>query len=146
MSLDSNTLVKAVKSASVDAVKQMKPMAFTYGEVISVSPLHIQVDQKMFLSSAQLILTNAVRDYSVYATVDHASAVALGSANIEHSHDYDGGTTQTGGAYDLTHSHAYSGKKKFTFHFGLAVGEKVMLLRCDGGQKFIVLDRAEAMK
>lgn len=34
-------------------------------------------------------------------------------------------------------------KEKYTFHLGLKKGEKVNLLRCDGGQKFIVLDRAE---
>lgn len=30
-----------------------------------------------------------------------------------------------------------------TVKLGLAAGEKVVLLRCDGGQRFIVLDRVE---
>ena len=34
---------------------------------------------------------------------------------------------------------------KFKMHLGLKKGEKVILLRCDGGQKFIVLDRWEAL-
>lgn len=42
---------------------------------------------------------------------------------------------------NLNHSHDYVGKKKFTAHYGLSKGEKVILLRIQGGQKFIVLDR-----
>ena len=35
--------------------------------------------------------------------------------------------------------------QKLKIHLGLKTGEKVILLRCDGGQKFIVLDRREAL-
>lgn len=31
--------------------------------------------------------------------------------------------------------------RKYTIHLGLKVGEKVMLIRVQGGQQFIVLDR-----
>ena len=89
MSLSSNELVRAVKVAAVDAVRAMKPMAFMYGEVISASPLSIQVSQRMTIHAKMLLLTSPVRDEV------------------------------------------------------LAVGEKVMLIRCDGGGKYIILDRAE---
>ena len=39
------------------------------------------------------------------------------------------------------HTHNYVGKKKFVVHNGLKQGEKVILLRFQGGQKFLVLDR-----
>lgn len=42
---------------------------------------------------------------------------------------------------NLSHSHSYSGKKKFTVHNGLKKGEKVILIRMQGGQQFVVLDR-----
>lgn len=35
-------------------------------------------------------------------------------------------------------------RKPYQIHLGLKVGEKVVLLRCDGGQKYIILDRWEA--
>lgn len=88
MSLDINTLVKAVKQAAVEAVQAGDPMGLCFGEVTSASPLEITVDQKKKLGRPQLILTSAVRQ-------------------------------------------------------GLRVEERVILLRCDGGQKFIVLDRWE---
>lgn len=152
MSLDLNTLIKTIKQASVEAVMAKKPMAMCLGEVVSTSPLKISVDQKMTLTAAQLMLTNAVRDFSVDMTVDHATGSALGSANLVHKHAYSGttsegdtfsGNTETAGGVNLSHTHSYKGRKNYKVHLGLKVGEKVILLRCDGGQQFIVLDRVE---
>lgn len=155
MSLSANSLIKAMKKAAVEAVAAQKPMAMCLGEVISTNPLKISVDQKMTLTSAQLMLTNAVRDFSVDMTVDHTTGSALGSVNLAHQHSYSGttqgddtysGTTGSAGGASLEHTHTYKGRKKFTAHLGLKTGEKVILLRCDGGQKFIVLDRVEVPK
>ena len=38
----------------------------------------------------------------------------------------------------------YKGRKTFKVHLALKAGEKVILISCDGGQKYIVLDRWEA--
>lgn len=126
-----NTLVKAVKRAAIDAVNAAKPVSYCFGEVVSTNPLKIAVDQKMTLTAAHLILTNAVRDYVVYMTVDHSTDSASGGS---------------GDSSFASHSHKYTGKKKYTVHLGLKKGEKVILLRCDGGQKFIVFDRVEVPK
>lgn len=47
---------------------------------------------------------------------------------------------------DGTDKHAYKGKKAYKVHLALKTGEQVLLLRADGGQKFIILDRVEASK
>lgn len=130
MSLSANSLIKAMKKAAVEAVAAQKPMAMCLGVVISTNPLKISVDQKMTLTSAQLMLTNAVRDFSVDMTVDHSTENASGGS---------------GDNAFASHSHRYTGKKKYKVHLGLKTGEKVILLRCDGGQKFIVLDRVEVL-
>ena len=94
-----------------------------------------------------------MRDYTVYETVDHTTGTALGSVSLTHKHAYSGttsgnesysGNTENAGGVNIGHSHSYTGRKKFTVHLGLKTGEKVLMLRCDGGQKFIVLDRLEA--
>ena len=36
------------------------------------------------------------------------------------------------------------GEKELFVHMALKEGEQVLLLRCDGGQKYIILDRLEA--
>lgn len=129
MSLDINELVRAVKQAAVDAVQASGPMGVCFGTVTSTAPLKIMVDQKKTLTDAQLILTNNVRDFTVAMTVDHVTEETSGGS---------------GDAAFASHSHPYKGRKSFRVHLGLKVGEKVTLLRCDGGQKYIVLDRWEA--
>lgn len=131
MSLDANNLVRLIKRAAVEAVEASSPFAMKIGEVVSVCPLKISISQKITIPAAQLMLTDAVRDFTVYMTVDHATETAQGGS---------------GDSSFALHSHRYTGKKKYTVHMGLSVGEKVLLLRCDGGQKFIVLDRLEAPK
>lgn len=147
-----------VKRAALEAVLAAKPFSFTYGTVESVSPLQITVDQKLTLYAGQLILTHAVRDYTVEMTVEHTTEAALTDVDTAHEHDYSGtteaaetdehshdysGNTENAGGVNLAHSHAYTGRKRFTVHLALQKGEKVLLLRADGGRKYIVLDRAE---
>lgn len=138
LSLDLNELVRGVKQAAVEAVQAGGPMGLCFGRVSAVEPLEITVDQKETLSGAQLILTNNVRDYSVAMTVDHETEV------ISHGHPVVDSYTGGGSATAVDHSHPYRGTKVFRVHLGLRLGEQVILLRCDGGQQFIVLDRWEA--
>lgn len=61
-------------------------------------------------------------------------------------HDIDGGHPSrridlTSGATKLTHTHDIEGTKQMTIHNHLEKGEEVILLRMQGGQKYIVLDR-----
>lgn len=158
MSLNLEGFLADVKRAALEAVLAAKPFSLTYGTVASVTPLQITVDQKLTLYAEQLVLTNAVRDYTVDMTVDHATDPALASVNLTHEHSYSGntdtaredqhthgysGSTTSAGEANLAHSHSYTGRKRFTVHLALKKGEKVLLLRADGGQKYIVLDRME---
>lgn len=138
MSLDLNALVRAVKKAAVEAVRAENPMGVCHGTVTGLSPLEITTDQKLILGEKQLILTNAVRDYTVEMTVDHVTEV------ISHGHSVTDAYTGGGTAQPVDHSHPYKGRKSFRVHLGLKMGEKVILVRCDGGQQFVVLDRWEA--
>lgn len=136
MSLDINELVKLVKLAAVEAVQADAPMSVCYGTVTSTSPLKIMVDQKKTLTDTQLILTDNVRDYAV----EMSTMVGTGEAP-HYTEDESGGG---GDAAFAAHKHRYQGRKKWKVHNALRSGEKVILLRCDGGQKYIVLDRWEA--
>lgn len=114
---DANELVKALKKAAVEAVDASKPVNVFFGVVVSASPLKINVEQKMVLGEAQLILARNVTDFKTSATVSWATETAS------------------------SHKHDVSGKKEITIHNGLANGDKVILIRQQEGQKYIVLDR-----
>jgi len=138
LSLDINELVRLVKQAAVDAVRADAPMAVCYGTVTSTAPLKIQVDQKKILGTAQLILTDNVRDFNVEISTIEGTGKSPGPHYTENE---SGGA---GAAAFESHSHRYQGRKKWRIHNALKMDEKVILLRCDGGQKYIILDRWEA--
>jgi len=123
---DAIGLVKAMKKAAVEAVKAEKPAETCFGRVTSASPLKILVEQKMTLGEAQLILSRHVTDFTVETTVDWLTESQGGGS---------------GEASFAAHDHAVKGKKKITVHNGLVAGDEVILIRRQGGQKYIVVDR-----
>lgn len=120
MSLDINEMIRAVKRAAVDVVNAQKPCNVFYGIVSKVDPLEIVVEQKMTLTVAQLVLSRNVTKHEIEVEFIPEEW----STEIEKEH-----------------KHGITGKKKLTLHNELKAGEKVLLLRCAGGQSFVVIDR-----
>jgi hypothetical protein len=123
---DSNDMIGIMKRMAIEAVAASKPTSVVYGKVISTSPLKIQVDQKMTLTEQFLILTRNVKDYEVSMTVDHVTENTSGGS---------------GDSSFASHNHEYRGKKLFTIHNGLVVGDGVLMIQMQGGQTFIVMDK-----
>lgn len=118
---DATELMNTVKRAAVAAVEASKPVGVCFGTVISISPMKIRIDPKLELGKKQLVLTRSVTDYTVEMTVDHM--------------------TEDATVLNTVHDHAYTGTKSFLVRNSLKVGEEVALLRMQGGQKYLVLDR-----
>ncbi len=119
--------VNLIKTAAQEAVEAGKPVKVMFGEVKTINPLMIMVDQKLPLTETFLTLTEAVKDHEHEITVvDWQTENASGG----------GGDS----AY-AAHAHQIVGRKKIIIHNALQVGEKVLLLAMQGGQKFIVVDR-----
>lgn len=110
-------MIEIIKQAAVEASVAGRPMVLVYGTVVSEKPLQIDIELRQPLDTDFLTLTNAVRDYTVSMEVSHQTESADG------------------------HVHSYSGIKTFKVLNGLKKGEKVILLRNQGGQEYIVLDR-----
>lgn len=162
MLLDTNDFVKSIKKAAIDAVNSGQPSDFCFGKVISTSPLKIQVDQKMTLGSAHLVLSRNVTDFELQITIDDSTENASLSArhthnasvnvnvnselkpndsNLEVINTVISGVTIGEVFSDLSHRHDISGKKTVTVHNSLKVDEEVILLKQSGGQKYLVIDR-----
>lgn len=126
---DANGLVDTLKRSAVEAVEAGKPVNVYFGEVISVSPLKINVEQKMILGEKQLILSRNVTNFKTKITAGNIQ-------NYYYTGDINSGTAPV----SPSHIHAV-GTIEITVHNGLAVGDKVIILRQQKGQKFIVIDR-----
>lgn len=120
MSLNINEMIRAVKRAAIDAVNAQKPCNVFYGIVSKADPLEILVEQKMMLTAAQLILSRNVTKHEI---------------EVEFTPE------EWFTDLESMHKHGINGKKKLTLHNELKAGERVLLLRCAGGQSFVVIDR-----
>lgn len=116
------TIQKAVKQA----IEASRPADYILGRVESVSPLSIRLNARDLVTENFLILTDAVRDYSVDISVSHQTENRAGGS---------------GDPSFASHNHDYKGRKKITVHNGLAVGEIVIMIRQAGGQQYCVLSR-----
>ncbi len=114
---DITELVEEIKRAAVGAVDAGKPCGVFFGVVKSEKPLEILVEQKLTLGEGQLILSRAVTDYETEIEIDWNTETAK------------------------EHVHGIKGKKKIKVRGSLKAGERVVLIRLAGGQRFLVADR-----
>lgn len=127
---DANELVAVMKKAATEAVDAAKPVNVYFGTVRAVKPLKIDVEQKMSLGEKQLILSRNVTEYKTKITAGNTK-----------DYYYTGQAAESGTASVAPpHVHAV-GKTEITVHNGLAVGDEVILIRQQEGQKFFVIDR-----
>ena len=124
---DADDLVFLIKSIIKDTQNAMQPTNMIYGEVKSISPLQIEIDQKIILTDLQLILSRNVTEWTEEIEIDWTTT--------KHHHDFNGdgsvvdGDTNLKGVYQIKHKTA------------LKAGEKVILIMLAGGQQYLVLDR-----
>ncbi|MFI3175129.1 MAG: DUF2577 domain-containing protein [Bacillota bacterium] len=147
---NASDLVKLLQIASTEAVEMTQPTAILFGTVTSTEPLEITVEQRLILSMAQLLLSRNVTDHIVKVSMEWDSEPA---GETEHTHAVDTrvetagdpshthGVTSAVANSNLEHTHAVRGEKEMTVHNALQLEEKVLLLRMQGGQKFLVMDR-----
>lgn len=109
---DANAFIETMKRAALEAHEASRPVNVCFGEVISVSPLKIKVEQKLLLGEKQLVLTRNVTDY-----VTTVSESNTDSADKKLS------------------------EKQIIVRNGLRAGDLVIIVRQQEGQKFIVIDR-----
>lgn len=115
-------LVRMMGMVSINATEAKGPVHISFGRVLSVSPLSVLVDQKLTLGAAQLVLTRNVTDYEI--------PISMEEQEFELQED--------GSGSDCLVS---ADKQKILIHNALEAGEDVVLLRQQGGQKYIIIDR-----
>lgn len=119
-------IVSIIKEIASTVIQNGEPMEAIVGEVVSASPLEIKIDPKLTIPEENIVLTKNTSEWTMEMSVDHVTENRSG-----------------GGGYAefASHNHEYKGRKKYLVHNQLVVGDKVIMLKETGGQRYIALDR-----
>jgi len=172
--MNSEELLRTIQRIARNERLNSKPCDFVFGEVVSeeYEKLQIKISDKVILTEAFLVLTNAVQDHFVDIEVysktiddnDLSEFQAERDTNVDifnsHIHPITALPVTLNGApvgvgigatastltpntkvLKTSHLHNIAGRKKIRIYNGLHKGESVLLLRAQGGNSFIVLDR-----
>ncbi|MNW46028.1 hypothetical protein D3C74_233060 [compost metagenome] len=101
-----------IKQLGANAVHAGNPVAVMFGTVTGINPLEVNVDQRFTLDEDFLVITESLVRYEV---------------DLKHRHN---GATMDDALVD-----------KVVIREGLKVGDSVLLLRMQGGQKYVVWDK-----
>lgn len=130
---DGSKLVRVMTEAGKQSNKDTAD--FATGKVVSVSPLQINVDDKIQLTEEFLILSPFCIEKVLELGHTHGYNGSTGTA-ASHSHDYFGTTHEDGPGDSGT----------FLLWRGLEVGDSVTMLKSNGGQTYYVLQRKEGLE
>ena len=135
--MNASMFLKIVQDIASKVYNNSEPSDIEFGTVESIEPLVIRISEMITLTENQLILTNLVKDFEVDIEVSHRT-VNDDILNTLHDHP---GVPQN--SFDSHHYHDYKGRKKIKIYMGLKVGEGVILLKKQGGQRRLVIDRID---
>ncbi|WP_240415663.1 DUF2577 domain-containing protein [Paenibacillus periandrae] len=115
-------ILNIIKQAGSGAVEAGNPVNILFGNVTSSNPLEVNVDQRFTLSEDFLIIPESLTAFTI---------------ELNHQHSYQ----DAGAGGDGTRSTDTALMEPIVIRRGLEAGDKVLLVRMQGGQQFIVLDR-----
>lgn len=134
------SITGTMKKAAAQAGNANVPAAFMFGTVTSAVPLTIRVDSRFDITGDAIVLTRELRA-GAYATHTH-TVEPHGHAVPQHDTQPSGDGPHTHGVAPLqtgqTGLVTAPGTETYS---GLAAGDKVVLLRNQGGQNFLVMGR-----
>jgi hypothetical protein len=108
-------MIEIMKRASMDAMERSKPCDLRFGTVSSVNPLKVQITTELIIPESLLIVPEHLTDYSVN--------VNIGVTNV---------TEDETEPVD---------ERVLTIYNSLSLGDKVALIRNQGGKQYYILDR-----
>ncbi len=116
-------LLNTIKQASTAAMAASNPAAVLFGVVTAEAPLEIRVDQRFTLPAEFLIVPESLTHYEV---------------PLRHAHRY---TDDSASGSSTKTTEPALPEEPLVIRRRLEAGDKVLLLRVQGGQQYVLLDR-----
>ncbi len=110
-------IVEIIQDIAIKTIAGRKPLEVRIGYVKSDKPLIIELMGKFCISESSLILSDNVKDKYVDVEIDFTTEMAS------------------------SHRHSVSGIKTVCIKNSLKVGDRVLMLRTQGGEKHIVVNK-----
>lgn len=137
----STGILQIVKQASLDAMNNAQICDIRYGKVTSTSPLRVQITSQFVIPASLLVVPQHLTTYELECTLSQSSESISGETEkSEDLKDEDEPFSEHTHKFSMTTSGGES-KQTITVHNALKVGDKVALLRQQGGQSYFILDR-----
>lgn len=114
------------------------PTAFLFGSVTKTSPLTIRVDNRFDISGDAIVV---MKEFQAGFYPTHYHTGVKGSPSTEEKSGGSGDASFAAHSHTLKSNYQTNTDAKSEYYYGLAVGDKVVLLRNAGGQAFLVLGR-----
>ena len=137
----STGLIDVMKRASLDAIDNAQMCDLRYGKVVSTSPLKVQITNLFTIPEALLVVPEYLTNHRVECTYSIPGASLSGKTAV--SEDLK---NEDDPLAKHTHTVTVSNEDRtvttmVTVNNALKVGDKVALLRQQGGQSYFILDR-----
>lgn len=133
-----NKLIQTIQSMAKPPIGETTDLLF--GEVTSVSPLKIQVDNRFEVDEQFLILSALVKetiiDIPSFESSTHAHIIPETTTQ-----SIDSNNQPTGHDHKIAAWTSQSALPSIMLWRGLIVGDKVRLLRVNNGQMFYIIER-----
>ena len=118
-------LLDTMKKVAENTNAAGAPTAWFFGKVTKTSPLTIRVDNRFDISGEAIVVP---KELQAGPSTEEKGGGSGEAAFASHSHV-------------LKSNYQTNTDKTSEYYYGLAVGDKVILLRNQGGQAFLVLGR-----
>jgi hypothetical protein len=116
-------LLGIMKQAGTGAVEAGNPVHVMFGVVETADPLAVRVDQRFTLTAEFLVIPESLIHYELELRHDH-----------QYTDSSDSGTSTKTTVPALP-------EDPVVIRRGLEEGDKLLLLRMQGGQKYVIFDR-----
>lgn len=132
------SLLETMKQVAEQTGNVNVPAAFMFGTVTAVSPLTIRVDNRFDISGDAIVL---MKEFKAGHYPTHRHTGFAGSPTTQARSGGSGDSSFASHDHALKSDYQTNSGPTSEYYYGLAVGDRVVLLRNQGGQSFLVLGR-----
>lgn len=134
-------MVDQIKKVAEQTQQAGMPARFMLGQVTAVEPLTIRVDNRFDISNGEVQQIILMKEFQKGYYPTHRHRGFKDAPQTEEAAGGGGEEAFSSHAHTLKNTYWTEEDEQSEYYYGLQVGDKLVLLRQQGGQEFLVLGR-----